>query len=209
MIAIIDCGRNNVLSVRHALLRVGAQAEIVTTPDRVSAAAGVVLPGVGSFPAGMLALQRAGLVSVIREVVARGTAVLGICLGMQMLFESSEESGLGSCEDVRGLGAFPGRIRRLRGPGRVPHMGWNTVHTTGGRAFLESLDGTHMYFAHSYCLPLTGASHVAAVTDYGGPFVSVVQRANVMGTQFHPEKSGVQGLKLLRRFADIAEGDCT
>ncbi len=205
MIVVVDYGRNNVRSVHRALTCVGAHAEISADPQRVRTASGLVLPGVGSFASGMQALRESGLACAIREGVGRGVPLLGICLGMQMLFESSEESGLaGQQGDSEGFSLLQGRIRRFDGGQKVPHVGWNEVRSAGeGELLVGRLDGSYMYFTHSYYLPLTGSSGVVGMTDYGVGFVSVVRRGNVIGTQFHPEKSGAQGLELIGRLVRI------
>lgn len=205
MIVIIDYGRNNVRSVRHAFVHVGAEAEISSDPHRVRSAAGLVLPGVGSFSSGVGALRTKGLTSAIREAVRQGRALLGICLGMQMLFESSEEGDSGEEGVAEGLCLLPGRMERFKQGQKVPHIGWNRVCDVKPDGLMAGLEGAYMYFVHSYYLPLTWEPGTVAVTEYGVPFVSVMQKANVMGTQFHPEKSGTQGMEVIRRFAEIVE----
>ncbi len=205
MIVIIDYGRNNVRSVRHAFLSIGAEAEISSDPHRVRNASGLVLPGVGSFSSGVGALRTRGLASAIREAVNQGRALLGICLGMQMLFESSEEGGSGDEVDAEGLCLLPGRMQRFSQGLKVPHIGWNRVCDVKPGGLMAGLEGAYMYFVHSYYLPLTWEPGTAAVTEYGVPFVSVMQKANIIGTQFHPEKSGAQGMEVIRRFKEIVE----
>ncbi|GAB6157975.1 imidazole glycerol phosphate synthase subunit HisH [Desulfotomaculum varum] len=200
MIAVIDYGMGNLRSVQKALQRVGCQAEIVRDPAAVTAARAVVLPGVGAFRDAMANLQSAGMVEAIHRVVAAGTPFLGICLGLQLLFESSEEFGR-----HRGLGIFPGTVKRFpEGELKVPHMGWNQVTVTNASPLMEGIpDGSAFYFVHSYYVEPADPQLVIASTPYGLTFASVVGRQNVFGIQFHPEKSSTLGLRILENFGKM------
>jgi len=204
-IAIIDYGMGNLRSVQKGLERVGAAAEVTRDAARIEAAAGVVLPGVGAFGACMDNLRAYGLVEPVRRVISRGTPFLGICLGMQLLFEESEEFG-----PVRGLGIFPGRVVRFADrPGlQVPHMGWNQIRKRQDLPHLRGIaDGTFVYFVHSYYVVPADPSLAATSTEYGIEFTSAIARDNVFATQYHPEKSQAVGLKILENFGHIALGD--
>lgn len=202
MIAIIDYGMGNLRSVQKGFERIGAQATVTRDPDVIAGADGVVLPGVGAFGACMDNLRSYGLVDVVRRVVERGTPFLGICLGLQLLFEESEEFG-----PVRGLGLLRGRVVRFRERDdpdfRIPHMGWNQIRARQEAPALRGIaDGSAVYFVHSYYVEPADPGLVAATTDYGGEFVSAVARDNLFACQFHPEKSQRIGLAILRNFAD-------
>ncbi len=204
MIAVIDYGMGNLRSVAKALERVGAQVEVTSDPSRIRTASGVVLPGVGAFGACMQNLQERGLEPVVREVIERGTPFFGICLGMQLLFEESEEFGR-----VRGLGVLRGRVVRF--PERkdllVPHMGWNQIRVCADAPHLRGIGtGAYVYFVHSYYALPADAKVVATTTDYGGEFASAVWSGNVFATQYHPEKSQRVGLQLLRNFVERVAG---
>ncbi len=203
-IAIIDYGMGNLRSVQKGFERVGRAAEVTRDAGRIAAAAGVVLPGVGAFGACMDNLRSYGLVETVRQVIERGTPFLGICLGMQLLFEESEEFGR-----VRGLGIFPGRVVRFADlPSlKVPHMGWNQIRKRQDAPHLRSIeDGAYVYFVHSYYVVPADASLTATSTEYGVEFASAVARDNVFATQYHPEKSQTVGLKILENFGRVVEG---
>lgn len=207
MIAIIDYGMGNLRSVQKAFERVGIGAEVTREAGRIEAAAGVVLPGVGAFGACMENLGHYGLVEPVRDVIGRGTPFLGICLGLQLLFDSSEEFGAGP-----GLGIFRGRCVRFRDSGdpafRIPHMGWNQIRTHQTLPHLRGIeDGAFVYFVHSYCVVPEDRSLIATTTSYGGEFVSAVARDNVFACQFHPEKSQTIGLRILRNFGDLVRAN--
>lgn len=202
MIAIVDYGAGNLASVRRALEAVGAEARLVDRPEAARAATAIVVPGVGHFEATSV-LGPAWREMLLAHVEA-GRPLLGICLGMQWLFEGSDEA-----PDVPGLGLFEGRCKRLcvnrdadvGGPRlKVPHVGWNRITPAGGRTGLLDgvADGAYMYFTHTFAAPVT--SDTSAITDHGDCFAAVVSRGLVCGVQFHPEKSGVVGLRLLRNF---------
>jgi glutamine amidotransferase len=202
MITIVDYGVGNLRSVQKALERVGATAVVSDDPDALEAARGVVLPGVGAFGDGMAELRRRGLVEPLRRWAAAGRPLLGICLGMQLLFDSSEEMG-----DHQGLGLLPGRVVRFP-PGdlKVPHVGWNQLRLAGSSSqgkdpLLAGIaDGAYAYFVHSYYAEPAEPGDVLATTDYGLSFAAVVGRGRVWGAQFHPEKSQEVGLQLLSNF---------
>src|SRR5215468_7203798 len=201
MIAIIDYGMGNLRSVQKGLEQVGAVAELTRDPERIGAAAGVVLPGVGAFGACMDNLRAYGLVETVRRVIARGTPFLGICLGMQLLFEESEEFGR-----VPGLGIFPGRVVRFADTPalKVPHMGWNRIRKLQDVPHLRGIDdGAFVYFVHSYYVAPADTSLTATTTEYGTEFTSAICRDNVFATQYHPEKSQAVGLKILENFGRL------
>lgn len=190
-VAIVDYGMGNLASVHKALERAGAHPFVSDDPAALAAASFLVLPGVGNFGSGMAQLERRRQDDFVRQWAGSGRPLLGICLGMQMLFESSDEG------DARGLGILPGRVVRLNGGLKVPHMGWNSITAPAGSTFSD-FDGHSFYFVHSYvCVPERQTS--GATTEYGGRFVSAVQWENVAGVQFHPEKSSEDGIELLRR----------
>jgi imidazole glycerol-phosphate synthase subunit HisH len=188
-VAVLDYGRGNLHSVSRALAHVGADVRVVDRPEDVAGDA-VLIPGVGHFGQCARALRAAGFEAPIRSAVEDGRPVIGVCVGMQILFEASEE------DDEPGLGILPGAVRRLPETVRVPHMGWNTVAWAGRRhPFVADIpDQTSFYFVHSYA-PDLGADAVGA-TEHGRTFAAVVARDNVFATQFHPEKSGDAGLQL-------------
>lgn len=196
MIAIIDYGMGNLRSVQKAFEYLGVDAVITDDPAVVRAADRVVLPGVGAFHDAMVRLQETGMAEAVLAVAAAGKPLLGICLGMQMMFEHSEENG-----HYDGLGLFPGTITRFEDVGlKIPHMGWNTLETRDCPLFDEGADPC-VYFVHSYCMADVSDEWTAATCTYGQTFTAAVCRGNVMATQFHPEKSGDAGLSMLRRFA--------
>jgi len=194
-LAIIDSGGANIASLQLAVERLGVPADLTTDPARLHSASHVILPGVGAAADCMSRLQTAGLVDTIRGL---RQPLLGICVGMQLLFESSEEG------DVTCLGMLPGRVRRLpnRGDLPVPHMGWNQLEFDTGSPLLNDINvGDYVYFVHSYAAPLTAAT--LATTNYGESFSAVVQQNNVYGAQFHPERSAQVGAQLLRNFLQL------
>lgn len=202
MLAVIDYGAGNLPSVLHALGHLGLKdMHLARTPDDLVGADKLILPGVGAFGAGMQQLHAQGLVEPIRAAVAAGTPYLGICLGMQFLFDSSDEMG-----DHAGLGILPGRVTRFENrPGlKVPHMGWNQIDVCRPSPILADLPApAYAYFVHSYyCVPTDPAETTATVT-YGDPFCVAVQRDNIYGVQFHPEKSQQTGLRLLQNYLNL------
>lgn len=205
-ITMIDYGGSNLRSAQKALEYVGATVDVTSDPDVVRRADRLVLPGVGAFGAGMEALRGRGLDESTIEAARRGVPLLGICLGMQYLFESSEEMGA-----HRGLGLLAGDVRRFPAlvdadgrPLKVPHMGWNEIIHDGRHPLLQGVaSGARAYFVHSYyCAPADPAD-VVAMTDYGLSFCSIAGRGNVYGIQFHPEKSQLVGLHILRSFVTM------
>ena len=200
MIAVLDYGIGNLRSAQKALEKVGAPAVLTDDPDVVADADGVVLPGVGAFGPCMEALRRSGLEDPAKSSIAEGRPFLGICVGMQMLYEGSDES-----PEVAGMNVLPGRVRRLAGEVKRPQMQWNVLDRRGSSAMLAGLDDpAWMYFVHSYA-PVA-SSGVVATCDYGGPVVAAVERDRLWATQFHPEKSGVNGLRLLANFVGSVPG---
>jgi glutamine amidotransferase len=196
VIAVVDYGIGNLGSVMKALRHVGAQAELTGDRARLARADALVLPGDGAFAAAMGELEARGLVPVLRAHVAAGKPLLGICIGMQLLFEASEEHGTHA-----GLGLLPGRVTRFAPELTVPHMGWNALQQRAPHPLLDGVDeAEHVYFVHSYRVAADGP-HVMASADYGGAFAAVVARENVMGVQFHPEKSQAVGLRIVANFA--------
>lgn len=207
-IAIIDYGMGNLRSVHKGFERVGVAAEVTRDVQRIESAPGVVLPGVGAFGACIENLTALGLVGPVRSVIERGTPFLGICVGMQLLFEESEEFG-----PVKGLGIFPGRCLRFRPSGnpemRVPHMGWNQITKKQSIAQLDAVeDESFVYFVHSYYVDSDDPSLNATTTTYfDTTFTSSIARDNVFATQFHPEKSQKIGLRILRNFGSMVAGE--
>jgi glutamine amidotransferase len=199
-IAIADYGIGNLGSVSKAFRGAGADVQLTGDPDTLRRADALVLPGDGAFAATMDEVERRGLVPVLRETVAAGKPLLGICIGMQLLFEESEEHGL-----HRGLGFLPGRVRRFEGELPVPHMGWNALRAHQPHRLLEGVpDGSYVYFVHSYYCEAP-EDVVVASSDYGREFAAVVAKGSVLGVQFHPEKSQQVGLHMVARFVAIAE----
>ncbi len=203
MIAIVNYEVGNIRSVEKAMQRAaeGTGHSIVVTAEQdiILQADGVVLPGVGAFGACITNLQRFHLQDVVLRVVEQGTPLLGICVGMQMLFEESEEMGRWP-----GLGILPGKVRRFQVDLRVPQIGWNQLHHDGTNPLLRGIpDGAYAYFVHSYYCDAADPNDVVATTEYGIVYPSVVNRGNVWGVQFHPEKSHRVGLRMLRNFVEI------
>ena len=196
MIAIIDYGAGNIHSIEKALQYIGATVQVTDDPVVIAAAQAVVLPGVGSGGAAMARMVERGLDDAIRQATQQGKPFLGICLGMQLLADHHAEG------EVDGLRLFRGEVRRIPHGPKIPHMGWNLVSPV--RAELPIFAGipadSYFYFAHSYYVEPQDQQGVAAVTDYGSPFCSVIVTERVWGTQFHPEKSGAVGLHMLQNF---------
>lgn len=198
-IALVDYNVGNLRSVQKALEAVGARVRVVTEPAGLEGAAKIVLPGVGAFAPAMAELRRRGFIEPLREAVASGTPLLGICLGMQLLFEESEEGGR-----HQGLALLAGRVRRFQGEGlKVPQTGWNRLEPVRPSPLLEGLpEAAYAYFNHAYYCDPADPDDVLATTDYGGRYASVVGRGSVYGVQFHPEKSQQVGLAILRNFVE-------
>ncbi len=201
MTSIIDYGAGNLRSVEKALSYFGEDALITREPELILSSDRVILPGVGSFGDAMEKLEKYGLVDVIREVADRQIPFLGICLGLQLLFESSEES-----PGVKGLGILKGNILRIPdAPGlKIPHMGWNSIDIDPSSRLFEGIpDGSYVYFVHSYYLKAEDESIVKATTEYSAHIHAAVESGNVFGCQFHPEKSSEVGLSILKNFINI------
>jgi glutamine amidotransferase len=196
MIAIIDYGAGNIRSIEKALEHVGAAVQVTDDPAVVNDAQAIVLPGVGSGGAAMARMTEQGLDDAIRQATQQSKPFLGICLGMQLLADHHAEG------EVDGLSLFAGEVRRIPHGPKIPHMGWNQVRVLhSGLAIFDSIpQNAYFYFAHSYYVEPQDQQGVAAVTDYGSPFCSVIVTERVWGTQFHPEKSGSIGLQLLSNF---------
>jgi glutamine amidotransferase len=200
MIAIVDYGAGNLRSVANAIAKLSYKPTVTSNPGDLFGATAVILPGVGAAADTMLNLERLGLSEAIRRVVADGTPMLALCVGMQVLFDETEEGGRHRC-----LGIIPGTVRRLRPGLKIPHMGWNQVHQEFRHPLFDSIpDGANFYFVHSYCAEPRDSAVVAGTTDYGVPFCSAMVSGNLMATQFHPEKSGKNGLKMYENFLRLA-----
>ena len=195
MIAVIDYGVGNLFSVSKAAEAVGATVEITGDAKIIRAADKLILPGVGAFGDCMRNLQSRGLDEVLLDQIASGKPLLGICVGLQILFDGSEES-----PEARGLGVFRGTVKKIRAEGlKIPHMGWNSIAASD---LLQSLSGAYFYFVHSYHAVPDDRSIVIATTEYGERVTAAVARDNILAVQFHPEKSGDVGLKLLQQFVE-------
>jgi len=200
-VAIINTGVGNLGAIPNMLARLGVTARVTLDPVEIESADRIVLPGVGSFDAALRNLTASGVLEVLRyRVIECGTPLLGVCLGMELLADRSEEGSMG------GLGWIPGEMVRFRfddihPPPRIPHMGWNIIRPTCDAPLLRDLgDRPRFYFAHSFHFRAADPSHVIGVTDYGGSFASAIQRDNIVGIQFHPEKSHRFGLAIFRNF---------
>ena len=201
MVTIIDYDAGNLRSVENALQFLGEEAKITRDPQEILKADKVILPGVGAFGDAMEKLHKYNLVSVIREVNEKQIPFLGICLGLQLLFEESDET-----PGVKGLCVLPGKIKAIppKKGFKIPHMGWNYIQIKeGARLFQGIPQDAYVYFVHSYACEAQRPEDVLTTTEYGRPFHSAVQRGNVMGMQFHPEKSGLTGQRLLRNFVEM------
>jgi imidazole glycerol-phosphate synthase subunit HisH len=197
VITILDYGAGNLRSVQNTLSEIGAQYELVRDAPALGHATKVVLPGVGHFGQMMRALDQMQVRDALLERIRAGVPFLGICLGLQALFESSEEA-----PQERGLGLFPGEIRRFPATARVPHMGWNEIEPRNGARLLKNVAAhPYLYFAHSYYAPVNEAT--AATCEYAVPYTAVLETDNMFGVQFHPEKSGPLGLQIVRNFVEL------
>ncbi len=202
MLAIVDYEMGNLRSVQKGFAKVGHEAIVTSDPELLARARKIVLPGVGAFPDAMRALERRRLVEPIRAAIAAGKPFLGICLGLQLLFDVGHEGGRHA-----GLGILAGEVRRFELPSefKVPHMGWNGLQMRHRPPILEGLsDNAYCYFVHSYYVAPRDSAVIATETVYGGPFCSMVWRDNLFATQFHPEKSQADGLRILKNFAAMA-----
>lgn len=203
MIALIDYGAGNLLSVQKAFRHIGCGISVTSDPDKLKAASAAVLPGVGAFGDAMGCLRSSGLTQPVLDFIASGKPFLGICLGMQLLFEGSEES-----PEVPGLGVLPGKILRIPdAPGlKIPHIGWNSLDIRQKNGLYEGLKpNPYVYFVHSYYLKTGNPSIVSATAEYGVRIDASVRCDNLMATQFHPEKSGRIGIAMLKNFASMIQ----
>jgi len=197
MIAIFDYGAGNLQSVQNTLAEIGANYTLTRDSDGLRAASKIILPGVGHFGQMMRALDNLGVRDTILERITAGVPFLGICLGLQALLTESEEA-----PDTRGLGLYPGAVRRFPADARVPHMGWNQLESKANSKLLTNLPpDPYVYFAHSYYVPENAAT--AASCTYSVPYTAVLEDGNVFGVQFHPEKSGPVGLRIVRNFLEL------
>jgi imidazole glycerol phosphate synthase glutamine amidotransferase subunit len=199
LVAVVDYGAGNMVSIEQALTAVGADVRIANTPGDLTAIDALVVPGVGAAAPAMARLRGQGLVDPIQAWIAADRPFLGICLGLQLLFDGSDEDGAVT------LGALPGRTRRLRDAPTLPHIGWNQVTRTYPHDVFDGIDdGADFYFVHSYAGDLPdGHCDIVAHTTHGSTFVSAVSHGNLVGVQFHPERSGADGLRLLRNFVAL------
>ena len=205
-LVVVDYESGNLRSVSRALESCGATPFVTDDPSHIEGADAVVLPGVGSGPAAMNALRKRGFVEPLRQAAASGRPFLGICLGLQLLLDWTDEEGGAPC-----LGIVPGTVRRLPEPEggpplKIPHMGWNSVALSSRHPAFADIDtGSYFYFVHSFYADPAGEAGVIGTTEYGLPFCSVYAKDNVVATQFHPEKSGPVGLRVYRNFVAMAE----
>ncbi|WP_205397020.1 imidazole glycerol phosphate synthase subunit HisH [Streptococcus lutetiensis] len=201
MIIVIDYDAGNTANVLRALKKIGVQAELSSDPTKILAARGLILPGVGAYPAAMAELTKRGLVPVIKEAVAKGAPLLGICLGMQVLTEVGLEH-----QETKGLGFIPGVCREIKATKNmpVPHMGWNNLTVKHESPLTEGLEGQSVYFVHSYFTDVP-KEYIDVTADYGIDVPAMIHKDNVYGAQFHPEKSGDVGLGILKKFIALCE----
>jgi glutamine amidotransferase len=201
VISIIDYGMGNLKSVENALDLLDIECKITKDKDEILNSKGIILPGVGAFPDAINNIREAGLDKVLEEAVGKGTPLLGVCLGMQLLFESSEEGTLS-----KGLGFLKGKIEKLKVDLKIPHMGWNSLNYEVETPILKGIEeGSHVYFVHSYYAVVEEGKVLNAYADYGVKVPGVVSKGNVYGIQFHPEKSGDVGLKMLKNFGEMVK----
>ncbi len=203
-IVVVDYGMGNLHSVQKALSYLGAQPRLSQDAEEIQRAQKLILPGVGAFGDAMAELSERGLVQAIHTAVSKGTPLMGICLGMQLLFASSTEGGY-----QQGLGLIPGEITKLNIQKKVPHMGWNSVKNQDKKMFAGLPEEFDVYFVHSYCALQIEKPYVSGITEYEVPFACAVHQDNVYGCQFHPEKSGENGMQILRNFLALkGAGQC-
>lgn len=200
MIAVIDYGAGNLKSVTKALDHLGYANTIVSRPEELEAADGMILPGVGAFPMCMAALRKSGMDQAILQQAGK-KPLLGICLGMQMLLDSSTEMG-----GDQGLGLIPGTVEKIKTNLKLPHIGWNSLNIVNPDPLTAGLsDGDYVYFVHSFCAKVKNSEDLALTTDYGTTVTAMIARGNVFGCQFHPEKSGPVGMTILRHFGELTK----
>lgn len=205
MITIIDYGAGNLFSVRRALEYFSAKVQISNDSEGILRSAGIILPGVGAFGAGMALLEKKGLRDIILEATKKGIPLLGVCLGLQLLFEESEES-----PGVKGLGIIKGKVKRLPGNLPLPHIGWNQLRITKESVIFKDIkQDSFFYFVHSYYAEPYEKDSIYGITEYGIEFPSVIVQDNIFAVQFHPEKSGFGGLKIYRNFLRMVYGSNT
>lgn len=201
MIAIVDYDAGNIKSVEKALQFLGEEPKVTREKEVLLQADKVIVPGVGAFGDAMSKMHQYGLVEILREIAKKGTPILGICLGLQLFFESSEES-----PGVEGLGLLPGKIVRIpdKEGFKIPHMGWNSIGINPSSRLLKGIEeGAYVYFVHSYYLQAAREADVAATTDYVVNIHAAAEHDNIFATQFHPEKSGEIGLQILKNFIEL------
>jgi len=197
-VTVIDHGAANVSSVERALMRIGVTSERAATPDSIATAQALILPGVGHFSALVRTLDEQSLRQPLSDAITRGAPFLGICLGLQALYDASEEA-----PSLRGLGVLPGQVTSLPNNVKLPHMGWNRLRTLNGSRLLRGVPAdSYFYFAHSFAAPVS--EHTAAACAYGPEFAAAIERGNLFAVQFHPEKSGAAGEQILCNFAALA-----
>lgn len=200
MIAVIDYGAGNLKSVTKALDHLGYANTIVSRPEELELADGMILPGVGAFPMCMAALRKSGMNQAILQQAGK-KPLLGICLGMQMLLDSSTEMG-----GDRGLGLIPGTVEKIETELKLPHIGWNSLNIVHENPLTAGLsDGDYVYFVHGFCAKVKEPADLAMTTDYGTTVTAMIARGNVFGCQFHPEKSGPVGMTILRNFGELTK----
>ena len=204
MIAIVDYGAGNLRSVVNAITRLGCQPKITSNPNEVLSAKAVILPGVGAAADTMQNLKALDMVEPIRQFITEGRPFFGVCMGLQILFTGTEEGGWHEC-----LNIFPGQVRKLPSGLKIPHMGWNQVKQRGFHPVFEGIpDEANFYFVHSYYVKPDDPSLAAGETEYGIPFCSIVARGNLVGTQFHPEKSGEFGHRMYDNLIKMVRREC-
>lgn len=199
MISIVDYGVGNLRSVQKAFESLGFEAEITGDIKRINESKAIILPGVGAFPDAIHELRKTGIYDAVIEAAQCGKPILGICLGMQLLFEYGYE-----IEKCEGLALIKGSVKKLEGEIKIPHMGWNNIRTIKDCAILKGIaDDSYVYFVHSFYAEVIDELDLNSVTDYGSEIPAIVSNGNIYGTQFHPEKSGKVGMKILKNFGEL------
>jgi glutamine amidotransferase len=200
MIAVIDYDAGNILSAVKAFQYLGFPVSVTRDEQKIRQADGIVLPGVGAFADAMVKITSYGLDKIIKEEVSNGKPFLGICLGMQVLFDEGDEGG----KNIKGLSLIPGKVKKIKTPYKIPHMGWNSLKLCKASPLFYGIkDDTYVYFVHSYCAHVEDMDTLDAVTEYGELITAAVSKGNIFGTQFHPEKSSEAGLNILRNFGRL------